>query len=135
LRDSATGQTCRVDRRLPAGGRQWVQAACRLAGATLVLLTLTGLATTRPSTTALAAPAPTTTLPASHPPVAPATTAVKALQAGGAPPSTVPLDTRQPSAHVSPVFPILSAMGAVLVVIMLGTQWLLTRPGRRGWTL
>lgn len=36
---------------------------------------------------------------------------------------------------MSPVFIVLSVAGFVIFFGMLGTQWLLTRPGRRGSTL
>jgi hypothetical protein len=54
---------------------------------------------------------------------------------GPTPPSTLPLQSKQTSAHVSPVFPVLSGIGAAVVAAMLALQWFLTRPGRKGWTL
>ncbi|MGH3284809.1 MAG: hypothetical protein ACRDPD_09035, partial [Streptosporangiaceae bacterium] len=51
-------------------------------------------------------------------------------------PTTVPLTTRKPNAHFSPVFAELSAAGFALVVLMLLVQVVLTRRHRRGrWTL
>jgi hypothetical protein len=36
---------------------------------------------------------------------------------------------------VSPVFAVLSGVGVALVVVIVATQFFLTRPGRRRWTL
>jgi hypothetical protein len=35
---------------------------------------------------------------------------------------------------MSPVLVVLSVLGFVVGLALLGGQWLLTRPGRRGWT-
>jgi hypothetical protein len=52
------------------------------------------------------------------------------------PPSTLPLDARQPSGHVSPMFALLSGVGVGLVILIMATQFFLTRAGRRRrWTL
>jgi hypothetical protein len=99
-----------------------------VVAAGLVVMLCVGPAVT-PALAAYRAATPTTTVPATTPPVAP-------IPGGAATPSTVPLATRQPSAHVSAVFSILSIAGFLLVLLMLGVQWILTRPGRRrGWTL
>ena len=70
-------------------------------------------------------------------PTTPPTTvpAVAPIPAGTAPASTLPLQTREPSAHVSALFPMLSAAGFIVVLLMLALQWVLTKPGRQGWTL
>jgi hypothetical protein len=62
-------------------------------------------------------------------------TTLGSIPGGTAPPSTLPLQTKATSAHVSPVFPVLSGIGATVVALMLALQWFLTRPGRKGWTL
>jgi hypothetical protein len=101
-----------------------------LAGAVLVLAWL------RPSVaTAQVAAAPTTVKavkPATPPTTAPS---VAPIPAGTAPASTLPLQTRDPSASVSAFFPLLSAAGFTVVLLMLALQWVLTKPGRQGWTL
>ena len=73
---------------------------------------------------------PTTTVPAT-------TTTVRLLP----PPSVAPQDpaaapvgTTQ-SDHISSAFVWMSILGFALAVALLVSQWFLTRPGRRGWTL
>ena len=84
-------------------------------------------ATTRPRSSTTR---PTTTVPAT-------TTSLRLLP----PPSVAPQDpTAAPvgttqSDHISSVFVWLSILGFVLFVALLGSQWFLTRPGRRGWTI
>jgi hypothetical protein len=57
------------------------------------------------------------------------------------PPSIQPADPEQPppgstqSDEISPVFLWLSVIGFATGVALLGAQWFLTKPGRRGWTL
>jgi hypothetical protein len=95
---------------------------------------------TEPPTTPV--PAPTTTRPRSSTTrstttVPATTTTVKLLP----PPSVAPQDpTAAPvgttqSDHISSVFVWMSILGFVFFVGMLVSQWFLTRPGRRGWTL
>jgi hypothetical protein len=72
----------------------------------------------------------TTTAPLAPPPT------IGPLPPASALPSTIPLTTKGQSSHVSPVFAILSGVGAAVVLLILATQWFLTRPGRRRqWTL
>jgi hypothetical protein len=120
----------------PAGRRSLVRLALGIAVTGAVLMA----AGFRPTVARAAAP---TTVPATArskatvKPAAPPTTApaVAPIPAGTAPASTLPLQTREPSAHVSAIFPVLSAAGFILVVLMLALQWYLTKPGRQGWTL
>jgi hypothetical protein len=73
---------------------------------------------------------PTTTVPAT-------TTSITLLP----PPSVAPQDpTAAPigttqSDHISSAFVWMSILGFLLFVALLVSQWFLTRPGRRGWTL
>jgi hypothetical protein len=74
------------------------------------------------------------TAPTAPPPPPPSS--VGPLPTRSPPPSTIPLTTRGQSSHVSPIFAILSGVGAALVLLILGTQWMLTRSHRRrSWTL
>jgi hypothetical protein len=98
-------------------------------GALALLVALGGTAAAAPVATTRPTVKPTTPPPpATQPRIAP-------IPAPTAPASTLPLQTRQPSAHVSWVFPLLSAVGFSVVLLMVAVQWVLTRPGRRGWTL
>ncbi|MBW3556614.1 MAG: hypothetical protein KY454_06720 [Actinobacteria bacterium] len=45
-------------------------------------------------------------------------------------PTTVPPPPLGGDARVSPLFPALSIAGFVIALALLGTQWLLTRPGQ-----
>jgi hypothetical protein len=47
------------------------------------------------------------------------------------PPSTVPLQTRTPSTHISPVFAALSGAGFFVALVIMATRFVLTRPRRR----
>ena len=96
-----------------------------------LLLTLAsgGAAWSRPAEPSKPRQVATTAPPAPPPTVGP-------LPPAPAPPSTIPLTTKGQSSHVSPVFAILSGVGAAIVLLILVTQWFLTRPGRRRqWTL
>lgn len=78
-------------------------------------------ATTRGSTTTV--PATTTTIRLLPPPsVAPQD------------PTAAPVGTAQ-SDHISSAFVWMSILGFLLFVALLVSQWFLTRPGRRGWTI
>jgi hypothetical protein len=94
---------------------------------------------TEPPTTV---PAPTTTRPRtsttrSSTTVPATTTSIRLLP----PPSVAPQDpTAAPigttqSDHISSFFVWLSILGFVVMIGLLVSQWFLTRPGRRGWTL
>jgi hypothetical protein len=78
-------------------------------------------------------PKPTVKPATPPPPATPPTFAP--IPGGTVPASTLPLQTREPSTHVSAVFPILSVAGFIVVLLMLAVQWVLTKPGRQGWTL
>ncbi len=70
--------------------------------------------------------------------VAPTTTTTLAPLGGGgipAPPSTLPLTTKQQNGHVNPVFAELSGVGFFLVVVLISAQAILTRRGGRGRSL
>ncbi len=47
------------------------------------------------------------------------------------PASTVPLVTKAQNAHVDPFFAYLSGVGLFVAIVIMATQYLLTRPGRR----
>ena len=47
------------------------------------------------------------------------------------PPSTVPLQTRAPSAHISPVFPALSGAGFFVALVIMASRFVMTRSRRR----
>jgi hypothetical protein len=101
----------------------------------LVVLAMVGLAGPVPWSATAAAPMRPVTAPTTPPPQPPPSS-VGPLPTGSTPPSTIPLTTKGQSGHVSPVFAVLSGVGAAVVLLILGTQWLLTRPGRRHrWTL
>jgi hypothetical protein len=77
--------------------------------------------TSRPMLTAIAAAAP-----------APTSTSLPSIRNRiPVPPSTVPLQTRAPSAHISPVFPALSGAGFFLALVIMTTRFVMTRPRRR----
>jgi hypothetical protein len=98
---------------------------------TLFLLVMLGVGTawSRPAGLPLPRQVATTTPPAPPPTIGP-------LPPASAAPSTIPLTTKGQSSHVSPVFAILSGVGAAVVLLILTTQWFLTRPSRRRqWTL
>lgn len=102
----------------------------------LVVLAIVGLAGPVPRSATAAAPMRVVTAATTPPPPQPPPSSVGPLPPGSAPPSTIPLTTKGQSGHVSPVFAVLSGVGAAVVLLILGTQWLLTRPGRRHrWTL
>jgi hypothetical protein len=95
---------------------------------------------TEPPTTAV--PAPTTTRPRtsttrSSTTVPATTTSIRLLP----PPSVAPQDPQaapigsKQSDHISSFFVWLSILGFVLAIALLVSQWFLTRPGRRGWTI
>jgi hypothetical protein len=48
------------------------------------------------------------------------------------PPSTVPLQTRAMSTHISPVFPALSGAGFFVALVMVTTRVVMTRARRKG---
>lgn len=106
-----------------------VTAGLLITFAVLLTLAAGGSAWSRPAGPPLPRQVATTT-PAAPPPT------VGPLPPASAPPSTIPLTTKGQSSHVSPVFAILSGVGAAVVLLILATQWFLTRPGRRRqWTL
>jgi hypothetical protein len=83
---------------------------------------------TRPaaSSTTTTAPATTTTT----------STTIAAIPGGTTPvPVTLPLASEPQSASISPFFSIMSGLGFLSLVLLLGAQVYLTRPGRRGPTL
>jgi hypothetical protein len=48
------------------------------------------------------------------------------------PTQTIPFTTRKPNAHVSPIYAELSVGGVLVFLLLVATQVVLTRPGRRG---
>ena len=81
--------------------------------------------TSRPDLTALAAAAPA-------PAPAPTSTSLPSIRNRiPVPPSTVPLQTRAPSAHISPVFPALSGAGFFVALVIMASRFVMTRPRRR----
>ena len=95
---------------------------------------------TEPPTTPVPAPSatrPRTSTTRSTTTVPATTTSIRLLP----PPSVAPQDpTAAPigskqSDHISSVFVWLSILGFVVMIGLLVTQWFLTRPGRRGWTI
>ncbi|MGI8492601.1 MAG: hypothetical protein ACR2KC_04685 [Acidimicrobiales bacterium] len=90
--------------------------------------------TRRPSTTT--STTPRRTVPATTAPPETTTTVAPLGNNLPPPPSTLPLATKQQSAHVSPLFPVLSGIGFLVALLIAGTQAVLTRPGRRStWRL
>jgi hypothetical protein len=103
--------------------------------------------TTLPVKVAPTVPSPTTVAPTPRhyvprrAPVATApttstssTTATTIAPIGGhipVPPSTLPLRTKVPSTHVSPIFAWLSGAGFFVALVIMATRFVLTRPGRR----
>ena len=95
---------------------------------------------TQPPTTPV--PAPTTTRPRStttrSTTTVPATTTSLRLlpppSVAPQDPTAAPIGTTQ-SDHISSVFVWFSVLGFLLAVVLLVSQWFLTRPGRRGWTI
>jgi hypothetical protein len=69
--------------------------------------------------------------PVTAPPVSTSTTLPSIRNRIPVPPSTVPLQTRALSAHISPVFPALSGAGFFVALVMVATRFVLTRPRRR----
>jgi hypothetical protein len=105
-----------------------VVKAIAVAFTVLLALGPSGVAGPRAPGTQAAIP-PTTAAP-------PPPGSVGPLPTGSPPPSTIPLTTKGQSAHISPIFPVLSGVGVAVVLLVFGTQWVLTRRGRRrGWTL
>ncbi len=90
-------------------------------------------ATAVPSTAVPSTAVPTTNAPPTNaPPTAAPPTTIAPLANIPAPPSTLPLATRAESAHVSPLFAELSVAGFAIVLALVGLQWILTWPRRRG---
>jgi cobalamin biosynthesis Mg chelatase CobN len=93
-----------------------------------------GVVTTRP-----AAPSPTTTVKrgASTSSTVARTTTIFTVPTPAATPSGVSPSAapRTGTGQISGTFAVLSIVGFVVVAGLLGLQWFLTRPGRRGWTL
>ena len=101
--------------------------------------------TYRPRTTYTTRPSPTTGYSRSTAAtdtttttVAPTTTTTVAPLGGGgilAPPSTLPLTTKEQSGHVNPVFAELSGVGFFIALVLIAVQAVLTRRGGRGRSL
>jgi hypothetical protein len=102
----------------------------------LVLGAMTGpAAATVPAMRSTPAPTP---IAAAAPPTTPVPTTVAPFgDQLPVSPSTLPLTTKRPSAHVDPIFAMLSGVGFFVAVVILVAQFVLTRPGRRRrrWTL
>lgn len=96
---------------------------------------------TEPATTAVTAPPTTrprvsTTRSATSTSIATTTTHTLLPPPSVAPqdPQASPVGSEQ-SDHLSGVFVVLSILGFVTGIGLLGSQWYLTRPGRQGWTI
>lgn len=97
--------------------------------------------TTRPTTSTSAAPGATTTTarratttapPSTAPP---RTTSTIPTPATSTPTTAAPEPEPKHSGHFSPLYSWLFGLGLLSGLGLLGLQWLLTRPGRQGWTL
>ena len=84
---------------------------------------------TRPRVTGTTVP-PTTPVPTST-----TSTTVAPIPAPAPAPVTLPLATAAQSGSIGAFFPILSGIGLVAFAALLGAQWFLTKPGRKGPTL
>lgn len=96
----------------------------RAVGWTLTAALAITLVACVPSATALGRQAPT-------PPTTPAPISARIPP----PVATVPLVTKAQNAHVDPLLAYLSGGGFFVALVIMGTQYVLTRPGRRGRTL
>ncbi len=74
---------------------------------------------------------PAVTAAATSPPVSPSTSLPSIRNRIPVPPSTVPLQTKALSTHISPVFAALSGAGFFVAVVMMATRFVMSRPRRR----
>ena len=104
-----------------------------LAALVICMVATTALA---PTGTAATGTAATSTAATATTVLAPPTTTPTPIKNGIPPPVvTIPFRTKAQSAHVNPLFAYLSGVGFLVALLMMGTQYVLTRPGRRGRTL